>query len=59
LATVERWLARLGLNRRRWLDVDASQCVTRAGSWPKTAAHMVHLDVTKVGRIRDGGGWRI
>ncbi|WOC13250.1 IS481 family transposase ISNfa1 [Gordonia sp. MP11Mi] len=25
----------------------------------KRPGHMVHLDVKKVGRIADGGGWRV
>ena len=58
-ATVQRWLARLGINRRRDLDTDGTnlrepskKIIARYGG------HMVHLDVKKVGRIPDGGGWR-
>jgi transposase InsO family protein len=59
VATVGRWLVRLGLNRRRDLDPSgASNRVIRriVARWP---GHMVHLDVKKVGRIPDGGGWRV
>jgi transposase InsO family protein len=57
--TVTRHLTRLGLGRRRFLDPNGrsnrvpGKIVAR---WP---GHMVHLDVKKVGRIPDGGGWRI
>lgn len=57
--TVGRWLARLGINHRRFLDPDGS-----ANRRPtkrivaRYPGHRVHLDVKKVGRIPDGGGWR-
>jgi transposase InsO family protein len=57
--TVSRVLERLGLNRRRFLDPSgASNRAPRliVARWP---GHMVHLDVKKVGRIPDGGGWRV
>src|SRR5699024_8685946 len=56
--TVSRNLARLGLNRRRFIDPSGeSNRVPRSitARWP---GHMVHVDVKKVGRIPDGGGWR-
>ncbi|MEV5846147.1 helix-turn-helix domain-containing protein [Streptomyces sp. NPDC051985] len=58
--TVGRWLASLGINHRPFLDSDGS--VNRRP--PKRIVvrypgHMVHLDVKKVGRIPDGGGWRV
>jgi transposase len=58
LATVGRWLVRLGINRRRDLDPDGQ--VNRAARRiaARYPGHMVHLDVKKVGRIPDGGGWR-
>ncbi|MDC0769280.1 IS481 family transposase [Streptomyces sp. HD] len=55
--TVTRHLANLGLNRRRFIDPtgetnrEPRKIVAR---WP---GHMVHVDVKKVGRIPDGGGW--
>ena len=58
LRTVGRWLHRLGISRLRDLTPDgenlrrAPQRI-RAG-W---AGHMIHLDVKKLGRIPDGGGW--
>ena len=57
--TVTRHLTRLGLGQRRFLDPcgennrKPGRIIAR---WP---GHMVHLDVKKVGRIPDGGGWRI
>ena len=59
-ATVQRWLVRLRINRRRDLDTDGHNL--REPTRPITArypGHMIHLDVKKVGRIPDGGGWRI
>jgi transposase InsO family protein len=57
--TVSRHLDRLGLGRRRFLD-PCGESNRKPGTitarWP---GHMVHLDVKKVGRIPDGGGWRI
>lgn len=55
--TVTRHLTRLGLGRRRFLDPtgQANRVPGRiTARWP---GHMVHLDVKKVGRIPDGGGW--
>ena len=57
-ATVSRWLVRLGLNRRRWLDVDGEPLRQPGKIVARYRGHMVHLDVKKVGRIPDGGGWR-
>jgi transposase InsO family protein len=57
-ATVGRWLVRLGLNRRRDIDPDGSSNRTPGRIVARYPGHMVHLDVKKVGRIPDGGGWR-
>ena len=58
LRTVGRWLARLGISRLRDLSPDGDNARSTPGRirayWP---GHMVHLDVKKVGRIPDGGGW--
>jgi transposase len=57
--TVTRHLAKLALGHRRFLDPcgdsnrEPGQIIVR---WP---GHMLHLDVKKVGRIPDGGGWRV
>jgi transposase InsO family protein len=56
--TVARWLRRLGISRRRDIDpTGASNRVVKAIT-ARYPGHMVHLDVKKVGRIPDGGGWR-
>ena len=57
--TVSRHLAHLGLNHRRFLDPNGDsnrQPGKITARWP---GHMIHLDVKKVGRIPEGGGWRI
>jgi transposase InsO family protein len=57
--TVSRHLAHLGLNRRKFLDPNGEnnrQPRRIIARWP---GHMVHVDIKKVGRIPDGGGWRV
>ena len=56
--TVGRWLCRLGISRRR--DIDPTGATNRSARRivARYPGHMVHLDVKKVGRIPDGGGWR-
>lgn len=57
--TITRLLAQLGLNRRRFIDPTGE---TNRESQQIIAArlgHMVHIDAKKVGRIPDGGGWRV
>ena len=58
LATVSRWLVRLGINRRRDIDPDGSTNRAAGRITARYPGHMVHLDVKKVGRSPDGGGWR-
>lgn len=59
VATVTRWLHKLRVHRLDHLDVDGEP-LRKPGKitahWP---GHMIHIDVKKVGRIPDGGGWRI
>lgn len=59
VATVTRWLHKLGVHRLEHLDVDGEP-LRKPGTikawWP---GHMIHIDVKKVGKIPDGGGWRI
>ncbi|WP_225234104.1 IS481 family transposase [Klenkia terrae] len=57
-ATVGRWLARLGINRRRFLDPDGDNNRAPGKITARYPGHMIHVDVKKVGRIPDGGGWR-
>lgn len=59
ITTVGRWLVRLGINRRKFLDPDGSTIKQTTGRIvARFPGHMVHLDVKKVGRIPQGGGWR-
>lgn len=57
--TVSRHLAALGLNRRRFLDPCGDSNRTPRPIIARRPGHMVHVDVKKVGRIPDGGGWRV
>jgi len=57
--TVGRWLRRLGISRLR--DLDPSGASNRQPPKKIIArypGHMIHVDVKKVGRIPEGGGWR-
>lgn len=57
-STIHRILVRHGISRLRDLDVtgaDLREPVIRY-EWP-TAGAMLHVDVKKLGRIPDGGGW--
>jgi transposase InsO family protein len=57
--TVSRHLVALGLNRRRFLDPDGDLNRVPRPIVARRPGHMVHVDVKKVGRIPDGGGWRV
>ena len=57
--TVTRHLAALGLSRRKFLDPNGDTNRRPQRIFARWPGHMVHLDVKKVGRIPDGGGWRI
>ncbi|APE36427.1 IS481 family transposase [Nocardia mangyaensis] len=57
--TVTRQLAHLGLHRRRFLDPTGENNRTPRPIVARWPGHMVHVDVKKVGRIPDGGGWRV
>jgi transposase InsO family protein len=57
--TVSRILANLQLNRRRFIDPTGAVNREARRIVARHPGHMVHLDVKKVGRIPDGGGWRI
>lgn len=56
--TVSRHLQLLGLNRRRFIDPNGETNRKTQVITARRPGHMVHLDVKKVGRIPDGGGWR-
>ncbi|WP_430335860.1 IS481 family transposase [Rhodococcus sp. ACT016] len=60
VSTVGRWLVRLGINRRRFLDPNGADNRKPANTIvARYPGHMVHVDIKKVGRIPDGGGWRV
>lgn len=57
--TVTRILLDLGLNRRRFIDADGQSNRIPRTINARRPGHMVHVDIKKVGRIPDGGGWRV
>lgn len=57
--TVTRHLSRLGLGHRRFLDPTGESNREPGKITARWPGHMAHLDVKKVGRIPDGGGWRV
>jgi transposase InsO family protein len=56
-STVHRVLSRYGLARLAWLDRPTGRVIRRYEH--AAPGDLVHLDVKKLGRIPDGGGWRI
>ncbi|OXS78856.1 IS481 family transposase [Kocuria marina] len=56
--TITRHLAQLGLNCRRFIDPNGETNREVKTITARHPGHMIHLDVKKVGRIPDGGGWR-
>ena len=57
--TISRILLQLGLSRRRFLDPNGELNRELQPILAERPGHMVHVDVKKVGRIPDGGGWRM
>ena len=57
VSTVHRVLVRLGLNRLQWIDRPTGQVIRRIHT--DRPGQLVHVDVKKLGRIPDGGGWRV
>jgi len=55
-STVHRVLCRLGLNRLVWMDRPTGRVIRRIET--SRPGELVHVDVKKLGRIPDGGGWR-
>ena len=55
-STVHRVLCRLGLNRLAWMDRPTGRVIRRIVT--DHPGELVHVDVKKLGRIPDGGGWR-
>jgi transposase InsO family protein len=56
-STVHRILVRLGLNRLAWLDRPTGRVIRRIHT--TRPGELMHVDVKKLGRIPDGGGWRV
>ncbi len=57
--TISRRLADLGLNRRKFIDPSGDTNREPQKIVARRPGHMVHVDVKKVGRVPDGGGWRV
>ncbi|OEU85403.1 transposase [Streptomyces abyssalis] len=56
-STVHRILTRHGLHRLAWMDRPTGTVIRR---YERAApGELVHVDVKKLGRIPDGGGWRV
>ena len=55
-STVWRILRRHGLNQLRWMDRPTGRVIRRYER--STPGELVHVDIKKLGRIPDGGGWR-
>ncbi len=56
-STVHRVLTRYGLAKLRWLDRPTGAVIRRME--PARCGDLVHVDVKKLGKIPDGGGWRM
>ncbi|MEN4465392.1 IS481 family transposase [Mycolicibacterium fortuitum] len=56
-STVHRVLTRYGLAKLRWLDRPTGRVIRRMES--AACGDLVHVDVKKLGKIPDGGGWRM
>lgn len=56
-STVHAVLARYGLSRLAWMDRPTGQVIRRYER--ARPGELVHVDVKKLGRLRDGGGWRV
>ena len=55
---VTKILRDLGLNRRRFIDPNGESNRKPQVTVAKRPGQMIHVDVKKVGKIPDGGGWR-
>jgi len=56
-STVHAVLTRHGLHRLAWLDRPTGERIRRYER--DTPGELLHVDVKKLGRLRDGGGWRV
>ncbi len=57
VSTVWRVLKRFGISRLRDLDPPTGRIIRRYEK--KVPGELVHVDIKKMGRIPDGGGWRV
>ena len=48
---------RLGLNRLAWMDRPTGRVIRRIHT--DRPGELVHVDIKKLGRIPDGGGWKV
>lgn len=55
-STVHRVLTRMGLNRLSWMDRPTGRVIRRYER--ERTGELVHVDVKKLGKIPDGGGWK-
>jgi transposase InsO family protein len=56
-STVHRVLVRLGLNRLSWMDRPSGRVIRRYER--ERPGDLVHVDIKKLGKIPDGGGWKV
>ena len=56
-STVHAVLRRHGMHRLSWLDRPTGQLVRRYER--ARPGELLHVDVKKLGRLREGGGWRV
>ena len=56
-STVHRVLTRLGLNCLKWMDRPTGRVIRRYER--DSPGDLVHVDIKKLGRIPDGGGWKV
>jgi transposase InsO family protein len=56
-STIHAVLSRHGLHRLAWLDRPTGQPIRRYER--DRPGELIHVDVKKIGRLRDGGGWRM
>jgi len=55
-STVHRVLTRLGINRLSWMDRPTGRVIRRYER--DRPGELVHVDIKKLGRIPEGGGWK-
>ena len=56
-STVHRVLTRRGLNRLKWMDRPTGRVIRRYER--ERPGDLIHVDVKKLGRIPEGGGWKV